>query len=389
MIYAAASRSINMGTKVKVPSVLQRIPHSVRVAFLVVIAAKVLVFAIGYAAAYMHGSGAPLTILAGQFNKWDAPHYVYIAQNWYVNTGDAANFIVFFPLYPLLIRLFTFDFNYINLSALAVANACSIVGFIYLYKLTKLDFSDKVAQKAVLFLSVFPTAYFLSAPYTEGLFFALVIASLYYARLGNWSLAGVLGLLAALTRIGGLLMLPVLLMEYLPQQHWKPKKMASFNFACIFIVLIGFLIYLDINLQVTGNPFMFMEIQRVHWFNTLDPVAGFQTAISWATNASYPENITIGLAPLLFAVFGFATVAVGWARRFRPSYLLYMLLTWMLAVSTSFWISVPRYVMAMFPMFILLGTLTSRKTVNVIITIAFSVALCYFTFLFASGQWAF
>ena len=114
--------------------------------------------------------------------------------------------------------------SYINLSALIVANVCSLIAFIYLYKLAKLEFGEGVAVKAVLFLSVFPTAYFLSAPYTEGLFFAVVIASIYYARLGKWEIAGLMSLFAALTRLAGLLLLPVLLVEYYHQKGWKPKK---------------------------------------------------------------------------------------------------------------------------------------------------------------------
>ena len=104
-----------------IKALIQKIPHSVMLAVLIVISAKILVFGIGYVVTYLNtGPAPPLTIVMNMFNHWDAPHYVAIAKNGYVNTGDAANFIVFFPLYPILIRLFTFDFNYINLSALIV-----------------------------------------------------------------------------------------------------------------------------------------------------------------------------------------------------------------------------------------------------------------------------
>jgi hypothetical protein len=374
----------------KGPSLLQRIPNSVWIAVLIVVAAKVLVFAVGYFAMAPQMSGASVfAVLTNQFNKWDAPHYAALAQDWYVNVGDPANFIVFFPLYPLLTRLFTFSADTVNISALVVANACSVVALIYLYKLTKLDFGEGEAQKAILVLSVFPTAYFLSAPYTEGLFFATVIASLYYARLGKWLPAGVIGGLAALTRLGGLLILPVLAVEFLSQNRRSLRRVFSFDFASIFLVLAGFLIYLDINLQVTGNAFTFMIVERVHWYNTLDPWSGFMGAISWALNSSYPESVTIGWAPLAFGVFGLVMIAVGLARRFRPSYLAYMVVTWMLSLSTSFWLSVPRYIMAMFPMFMLLATLIKGKTATVLVTGAFGVLLVYFTTLFAAGQWAF
>ncbi|MDR0492724.1 MAG: hypothetical protein LBH74_03685 [Nitrososphaerota archaeon] len=348
-----------------------------------------MVFAIGFFAVYLNPESS-LSSVADIFNRWDAPHYVDIAKNGYVSdpTLDAYNFIVFFPLYPLLIRLFTIDLNGINLSALIVSNACSIIAFFYLYKLAKLEFRDGIAVKAVLFLSIFPTAYFLSVPYTEGLFFALAIASFYYARLGKWGFAGSLGFFASLARINGVILLPVLLIEYYHQKGWKLKK-TDLNVLWVFFALAGFLIYLGINMQVTGDPFTFMDIQAIHWYNRLDPWAGLTNAYGWAVNARYPENITIGLAPIAFAVFGALMIGISVWKRFRPAYIAYMFFSWALAVSTSWWISVPRYVMTMFPMFILLGLLSQKKAVTFSIIVVSGALLCYFTAIFAIGWWAF
>lgn len=160
-------------------------PYDAKLAILIVVLAKILVFSVGLTVNFAAGSASASTVL-GMFNRWDAPHYLDIAQNWYVNIGDAANFIVFFPMYPILIRLFTVNFEYIHVTALTIANLCSFVAFFYLYKLTKLEFNSGAAVKAVLFMSIFPTAYFLCAPYTEGLFFALTISSIYYARVEKW-----------------------------------------------------------------------------------------------------------------------------------------------------------------------------------------------------------
>ena len=179
---------------------LKQIPKSAKTAFLVFVAAKLLVLALGYTVTILNG-GSGLDM----FSRWDASNYVSIAKNGYITTGDETYYIVFFPLYPLLIRAFTWDFAYANLTALVIANVCSFIAALYLYKLAKLEFGDGEAVKAVLFLSVFPTAYFLSAPYTEGLFFALAIACFYYARLGRWAVAGLLGFFASLTRLAGLL----------------------------------------------------------------------------------------------------------------------------------------------------------------------------------------
>lgn len=374
----------------KLPIIFQRIPHSLRVAILVVLLAKVLVFSLGYATTYLNeGPAPPLQIVMNQFTRWDSPHYIDIAKNWYVAQGEQRIFLVFFPLYPILIRLSTVDLNYINLSALLVSNISSIIGFTYLFKLAKFDFDDNVAKKAVLYLSIFPTAYFLSAPYTEGLFFALTIGSIYYARSAKWPLAGILSLFAALTRLAGLLLLPVLFVEYFNQKEWKLRRI-DLNTFWLSLAVIGFLIYLNINNQVSGNPFMFMYYQQnPPWYNTINPLLGLTRAWGWATTAAFPENITIGAAPLAFGVVGLLAILAGLKLRFRLSYNVYMLFTWLLSVSTGWWISVPRYVLAMFPMFILFGLLTNRKIVNGVLILCSAVALCFFTVLFAMGQWAF
>jgi hypothetical protein len=101
-----------MGNHVKTPPILQKIPQSLKIAILIVLLAKLLVFSLGYATTYLHeGSAAPLTIVMNEFNRWDAPHYLDNAKNWYDSnlTHDSYNFIVFFPLYPILIRAITFD----------------------------------------------------------------------------------------------------------------------------------------------------------------------------------------------------------------------------------------------------------------------------------------
>ena len=370
-------------------ALIQNIPKPAKQVLLIVIAAKILIFLTGYLTSYLNnGPAAPLTILNGLFNRWDAPHYVDIAKNGYVNFGEQTNFIVFFPFYPMLIKVFTFNFSYANLTALAIANFSSLIALLYLFKLAKLEFNDSVAVKSVLFLSFFPTAYFLSAPYTEGLFFALAIACLYYARTSKWEVAGTLGFFAAFTRLAGLLLLPVLILEYYHQRGWRVKK-TGINVAGVFLPLAGFLMYLQIIQVVTGNPFTFINVEAAHWFNRFDPWTGLNGAYGWAINAKFPENITIGAAPIAFAVFGLVMLGIAVWKRLRLSYIVYMSLALGVAVSTSWWVSVPRYVMAMFPLFILLGVVVKKKVAVGAIVVVSAVALCFFTVLFDLGWWAF
>jgi hypothetical protein len=372
----------------KAPAVLNGIPYSLRIVLLIVLLSKALVFCLGYAVTYVTlGPASPLSILNTQFYHWDSLYYVDIAKNWYSNQGASQNLIVFFPLYPLLIRLTTVNFSSINLSALFVSNASSVFAAVYMFKLVKLDYDDNAAVKAVLYLCVFPTAFFLSLVYTEGLFLALTIASFYYARRGNWFIAGFLSFFSALTRIGGLVLLPALLVEYLHQRNWKLRSINK-NVLWIFLSFVGFIVYLNINNQVTGNLFTFVEVERVHWHQSINPLQGFQQALQSSSTGPFPINVQAA-AQLIFAGLGLTAIWAGFKFRLRPSLNAYMLLTWLLAVSTSYWNSIPRYVLTIFPMFILMGFLSRSKRTDYLLATLSLVVMSIFTLVFAMGKFVF
>lgn len=133
----------------------------------------------------------------------------------------------------------------------------------------------------------------------------------------------------------------------------------------------------------------FLEVERVHWSQTLDPFTGLSGALDWFGINVFPDSITLGYAQVIFAVFGLLMVLAAYKAKLRPSYQAYLLLIWMLSVSTGYWISVPRYVLIMFPTLIILALYSRRKPVIIAITAISSATLCYFTWLFAAGLWAF
>ena len=63
----------------------------------------------------------------------------------------------------------------------------------------------------MLFLSVFPYAFFFGGVMTEGLFLLATTGACWYAWRGKWLAFGLFGALAALTRMTGLLVIAVLL----------------------------------------------------------------------------------------------------------------------------------------------------------------------------------
>jgi hypothetical protein len=297
---------------------------------------------------------------------------------------------VFFPFYPFLIKLFALIFRDYMLSALVVSNLAYVFAALYLYRLVLLDYPKEVAIRAVFYFSIFPTAYFLHAGYTESLFITLTIASFFYARKEKWLLSSLLGMLACSTRITGLTLLPALLVEYLFQREFKIKNIKK-DVLWLAIIPIGFVAYLIINYMTYDDPLKFLEIQKGHWRKTLAlPLEGFLTALkSFMVLHGYPaRGILQGGAELIFGVFGFLlTIFV--IIRFRISYGVYMLLTWLIITSTSLRASIPRYTLSLFPLFIPLSLFGQREEVNYFVTFVSLLFFVLFLCLFIEGQWAF
>lgn len=321
---------------------------------------------------------------------WDAQHYVEIAKDWYTSsTVDERNLqIVFFPLYPLLIKIVAFFVGSYVVAGLWVSNLAFAGTAVYIYKLSRLDYDEDDSWRALVYLAIFPTAYFLHAIYTESLFLFLTVASFYYARRGSWAFSSAFGLLAATTRITGIVLIPALIIEYLAQRDYKIRETKKDVF-WIGLIVLGFLLYLGINYMTFGEPFKFLEIQREHWGKKLDwPFNGF--LLTYKTILSREPEIAMlsGWFEAFFAFLGLALSIYAFLK-VRFSYGVFALLSWLIMTSTWWWQSIPRYVLVIFPVFLSLSILGRNRTVNFIIT--FSSILLYALFLMqlVRFRWAF
>ncbi|HEX8068573.1 MAG TPA: hypothetical protein VF546_01390 [Pyrinomonadaceae bacterium] len=353
-----------------------------------VLAAKFLIIVLG-GVAFEVWQNKPLEPSLGWlkvWNRWDAVQYQSLAQNGYQAAGDARFLIVFFPLYPLLTRLVAFVARDYILSAFIVSGVASVAAVVLLKRLTELDETETLARRAAWFLVIFPTSYFLHVGYTESLFLALVLGCLLAGRGGRWHLAGALSVLAALCRVNGLILCPVLLVE--AWQEYRAARRWRWQWAWAAGALVGFAGYLWLNYHVTGQAFTFMTYQREHWYRNLAPPwAGLRSAFNGMWGA--PENAhMVGFEEFFFALLGLgATVAS--ARLLRLSYTVWMALNWLLFTSTSFMLSVPRYTLTLFPVFILFARLSRRPFWYEALTIWSLLFLALFAGLFANGHWAF
>ena len=364
---------------------------------------KVAVLVIGYTALSTAIGGTPGFF--DPWHRWDAPHYTDIAVFGYraddpgnlrspgysqVFPGDLDLYIVFFPLFPWLIAAVNAVIGEPIVSAFVVATVASLFVAPLLYRLVSVDMGHRIGLWTAGFLLVFPTAYFLHIGYTESLFLSLAFGSMWLARTNRWWLAGLLALLAALTRVNGLILAPALMVEAFLQWRADPDHRLRVGWLAIAGVAIGFGIYLVVNQVVYGDPFAFSEIQRDHWFKNLTwPWVGLEGTVAWLSNENPDSALMYGGMELAFIALGFvATVAT--ALWLRPTWAVWMAGNWILAVSTGFVLSVPRYSLPMFGIMVFAAMIADRwRVVGWILAAASAAAMAYFTWRFGSGQWAF
>ncbi len=336
------------------------------------------------------------------WNRWDAPHYLDLAVFGYraydpgnlpmfSKLGDLDLFIVFYPLFPWLVGAVNAVLGDPIWSAFVVTSLASFAVAPLLYRLVRHDEEPGVAMRAAIFALIFPTAYFLHLPYTEALFLALVLGSFLAARTDRWWLAGALGGLAALTRVNGLVLIPALGAEAFTQWLRLPREERRLRaeWLAIGLVGVGFAVYLVVNQVVYGDPFTFLRIQHEHWFKSLAPPwQGIGAVVRWTSKSNPDTALMLGWMELLFIVIGLVGT-VHAALRFRPAWFFWMAGNWLLFISTSFVMSVPRYSLTLFPLFVSISLATRRTWLYTALALLSVGGLIYFAGRFAIGQWAF
>ncbi|MDH3529798.1 MAG: mannosyltransferase family protein, partial [Acidobacteriota bacterium] len=231
------------------------------------------------------------------WKRWDAVHYIKIAQDGYAAVGEDRFLLVFYPLYPLLVAILDFVVRDTVLSAFLISGVASVVLAVVLRELVRLDYAERVADAAVLFLFIFPTSFVLHIPYTESLFLALVVSAFFAARKRRWLLAGVLGCLACTTRINGLLLFPALLLEV--WNEFRETREKNWQWLYLLLIPIGVSSYLGLNYSVSGDPFKFLEYQREHWHRSLRlPWYGLMDAFRNMIGRSPAQALMVGFQEL-------------------------------------------------------------------------------------------
>ncbi|MFA6001956.1 MAG: mannosyltransferase family protein [Thermoleophilia bacterium] len=316
--------------------------------------------------------------------QWDSNWYMSIARYGYPWVIDEQSNVAFFPLYPLATKgLGLILGGRLLLAGLILSSAFLFGGMVYLYKLVKVDYGDKIAGRAVLLLGIFPTSIFFTTMYTESLFLMTSVASFYYARKGRWARAGVWGLLASMTRITGLLLFIPLIWEFMSQNSFSLRRSLRPQLLWLLLVPTGVLVYMGYLQLSINNPLAFAQTQVTGWGHGFTLFVGSITGdVEILTDKSEWWVVYEFAATALLAVLTIISL-----KKLRGSYTIYMLTSLLLFLAEGTTKSISRYLLVVFPIFILMSLLARKKAAWLSVCGISLVLLAVSTAAFVTGRW--
>jgi hypothetical protein len=341
-----------------------------------------------YAASMAGLNGA----LAGMWLRWDTAWYLEIAGHGYSCYGSSA----FMPLYPLLIHGLGMLAGGNNLAAaLLISSIASFFAFYLLYQLAKeLTGSTEVARASVVALAIFPVSFFLMAGYTEALFLALAIGAYLAARRASWLLAGGLAALATLTRLQGILLLVPLGLELLlthrnELRNWRPWL--SLLLAPVALALFIVFIRLTEGLSLPWEPLTsargFWHLHYVWpWQGIIADLGALISRPDLGTFLSF--KLFDPLSAILFALCTLLAF-----RRLNMPLAAFLAVMWLSSVikvtGDGYTTSISRYMLALFPAFIILGMWGVRwpRLARLGVSLVSGILLSVYLFIFLIWGW--
>ena len=335
--------------------------------------------------------------------RWDSGHYARLVEYGYDLPEPFQASTAFFPLYPTLVRALywlvapdrsqlalephTAAGDAFILSGVILTNVCFIIALMLLYRLVAhMETPDtaasgwrthNVAYLAVLYLCVAPASFVFSSFLTESLFLLLTVGAFYAAERGGWLAAGVLAGLAALTRsLGVLLALPLAVLWW---GQYRRGAARPFQTLPLLLAPLGVLLFMVILQRGVGDPLAFIHHGEAWGMARAWP---WVALLSDSASRYLLDSVDRGLTLLFIAL------ALG-AFRLGPAYGLWALIGTVGALALKGnAVSMGRYMMVVFPAFIVLARFGRRwPYVHDAIIISFTALMAVLMALSAENFW--
>jgi hypothetical protein len=346
-----------------------------------------------------------LGLLTDVWTRWDSVWFLRIAEDGYGSIERTA--AAFYPGYPALVAIVgrVLGGHFVT-AGILVSLAAALGAFVLLYRLAESHLGAEGARRAVLYLALFPMAFFLQAVYSEALFLFLTVAAFVAAERGRWLGAGGLTGLALLTRPAGFALLPALaLLAWRSPQ--RSRSLASLAVAPALFALYPLYLWRSV-----GDPWAFLHAQdvwtrhlsragplggvwdglRAGWAGVRQLASGSDSHIYWsAVQNSDPDRVAaLNLQALAFLILFAALTVIAW-RRFGAPYGLFcaVSLAIPLSVPSERWplLSLPRFGLVVFPFFLALAWLGRSPRTHTAVVATSAVFLGVAVSQWALWQW--
>lgn len=315
---------------------------------------------------------------------FDGVHYLTIAAKGYFGTGLIQ---AFFPMYPLAVKGLSIDGR---LNPVVIGEMISMVSFmgalLILSKLIAVDESTTTTRRTILLMLVFPTSFYFMGVYSESLFLLFCALAFWWGRKGSWWLAGLAGMAAAATRVTGVFLVIGLMIEWYLQTRRRPVDLIA---CCVpGLGLAGYMVYLTSRF---GDPWLFYRVQKdfgaareagrlillpqVFWRYgkmIIGPHVDFHAGyLVWL-------ELMAGLTGLILSIAAFFKT--------RPSYAVFAVLSFILPTLTGTFSSLPRYLLPLFPLFIVAAKIIPSKIYPLVLILS-GILLVINLIFFTQGMW--
>ena len=295
------------------------------------------------------------------FCSWDCSWYMSIINDGYSLTPSAhsaeglANW-AFFPLFPLISRCLKIISGLDSLlCAQIVSNLSFILFMVVLFCYLSNFFGDEIARFTVVIMAFSPYSIYFSAPYTEALYAFLMVLVLYCARAEKWLLAGACAALLSATRnLGAFIVFPLFIIG-VNQYGWKRLLRLSAGterfWLCIFLAPLGLFLYMLYLHQLMGDAMAFKNVQTAWGRIIANPFAVLTDGFLYGGvyERYCAAAACVSLATSLFLLY---------ERMFVESLILLIGTIIPLAAGLP---SLPRYIFALFPVYLALAVVSSQS----------------------------
>lgn len=296
--------------------------------------------------------------------SWDANYYRIIGLSGY--PPGTRTYGAFFPLYPILIQLASHVVGSL-LAPMVVSNLGTLVAFIGVGFLARHEAGDaQTVGPTLRALASYPLAFFLFAPYSEGVSVACIVWALLWMRQGRWYPAAVATLLATLTRQTGFFLAVPLVVEYARQHDWGRAirwRQAPEVIACLVAGPLGLAMFSAVEWKVYGKPYVWVSMQIAWGHHFMLPWTGLIRAFGFfftlPLGSYWQGRLLIDLIPLLVVL----VLTIALVRKQPLSYTLYLAALLLIILMSPvvdagvdvYYIATGRYMLLAIPAFLVFG----------------------------------